>query len=200
MIKKYGILGYMRLLKSLIYTKLRFPKARLLRLPFDIRNRKFIDIGNGLTTGFGCRFEAFPIENSTSKCLIFGSNIEINDYVHIAAAKKIIIGNNVLIASKVFISDINHGNYSGDSVDSPDVPPNKRKLSAKPIIIEDNVWIGEGVCVMAGVRIGLGSIIGASAVVTKDVPSNSIAVGNPARVVKVYNFENGIWEKIDKNK
>jgi len=197
MIKKYGILGSMRLLKSLLYTKLRFPQARLLRLPFDIRNRRFIVVGTGLTTGFGCRFEAFPVDDSTDKCLIIGANVEINDYVHLAAAKKIVIGNNVLIASKVFISDINHGSYSGKQSDSPSVPPNERKLSAKPIVIEDNVWIGEGVCVMAGVRIGSGSIIGASAVVTKDIPANSIAVGSPARVIKVYNFDNGIWERID---
>lgn len=54
----------------------------------------------------------------------------------------------------------------------------------KPVIIEDDVWIGSRVTILPGVRIGTGSIIGASAVVSKDIPPYSTAVGNPAQVVK----------------
>lgn len=60
-----------------------------------------------------------------------------------------------------------------------------RKLGVKgDIIIEDNVWLCEGVVVLSGVRIGKNSIIGANAVVTKDIPANCIAVGIPAKVIK----------------
>ena len=57
--------------------------------------------------------------------------------------------------------------------------------SKGPVVIEDNVWIGEMVCILPNVRIGKGSIIGANAVVTKDVPANALVGGNPARVIKI---------------
>ena len=196
MIRRYGVIGAMRLLVSLIYTKLFFSHARLIRLPFDIRNKKNILIGDGFTTGFGCRIEAYPQKDTLAPILFFGKNVEINDYVHIAAGEKIVIGNNVLIASKVFISDLNHGNYKGENQDSPLSSPNNRKLSTNPIVIKDNVWLGEGVCIMPGVTIGFGCVIGASSVVTKDIPDYCIAVGSPARVFKVYDFEMENWNKV----
>jgi acetyltransferase-like isoleucine patch superfamily enzyme len=193
MLKRYGLLGCLRLFFSLIYTKLFFKNARLIRLPFDIRNRKHIEIGDGLTAGFGCRIEAFPQKNEGGKILMFGANVEMNDYVHIAAGEKIIIGNDVLIASKVFISDLNHGSYKGKECDSPLSIPNSRRLSTEPVIINDNVWLGEGVCVMAGVTIGVGCIIGASSVVTKNIPDYCIAVGSPAKVIKQFDFDKKEW-------
>lgn len=196
MIKRYGFLGSIKLLISSIYTKLFFNQARLIRLPFDIRNKKSIKIGNGFTTGFGCRLEAYPQKDISEPILIFGENVEINDYVHIAVGEKIVIGDNVLIASKVFISDLNHGTYRGENPDSPLSTPNSRKLSTTPIVIKDNVWIGEGVCIMPGVTIGYGCVIGALSVVTKDIPDYSIAVGSPAKVVKEYDFESKKWKRV----
>lgn len=195
MIGQYDLLGSLRMIRNLILTKIFFPQARIIRFPFDIRNKKHIHIGNGLTTGYGCRIEAHPLNSNIKKCLIFGTNIELNDYVHIAAGEKIIIGNNVLIASKVFISDINHGNYTDTNQDNPLTVPNIRKLSTKPLIIEDNVWIGESVSILPGVTIGKGSIIGANSLVSKSVPPFSIAVGNPARVIKQYDFNKSTWNK-----
>ena len=192
MYKRYGFLGSIRLALCLIYTKIFYPSARLIRLPFDIRNRRYISIGKGFTTGVGCRIEAYP-QSGKDKVLLFGDNIEINDYVHISAGEKIVIGNNVLIASKVFISDINHGNYTGIDQDNPMSIPNSRALSTKSIEIKDNVWIGEGVCIMSGVTIGFGCIIGASSVVTKSIPDYCIAVGTPAKVIKRYDFEKNEW-------
>jgi lipopolysaccharide O-acetyltransferase len=198
MIRKYGFFGFIRLLFSLIYTKIFITHARLVRLPFDIRNKRFIDLGSCLTTGVGCRIEAFPTIKESKKIILkFGNNIEINDYVHIAAGSWISIGNNVLIASKVFISDINHGNYTSDNQDSPLSIPKERNLSTNPVIIEDNVWIGESVCVLPGVRIGRGSIIGSLSVVTKNIPEFSIAVGSPAKVVKKYCFHLNKWIKVE---
>jgi len=195
MLKRYGFFGVLKLIISLIYTKIFFRKARLIRLPFDIRNKKLIKIGKNFTTGFGCRIEAHPINKDSNRCILIGENVEINDYVHIAAGERIAIGNNVLIASKVFISDLNHGNYSGLVQDSPMSSPNSRKLSTKPVEIGDNVWLGEGVCVMSGVTIGEGCVIGAMSVVTKDVPNYSIAVGSPAKVIKTYDFTLDEWVK-----
>ena len=196
MLKRYGFYGFLRLVLSFIITKLFFKKVRLIRFPFDIRNKSNIDFGYGLTTGVGCRIEAYPQSSNNKEVLVFGKNVEINDYVHIAAGEKIIIGDNVLIASKVFISDLNHGNYKGNNQDSPLSLPNSRKLSTSPIVIKDNVWIGEGVCVMSGVTIGVGCIVGALSVVTKDVPDFSIVVGAPAKVIKVFNFDKKEWVNV----
>ena len=196
MIKRYGLLGVLMLWLSLVYTKIFFPKARLIRLPFDIRNRRFVVIADGFTTGFGCRIEALEIFNQKPPLLKFGCGIQINDYVHIACGESIVIGNNVLIASKVFITDINHGGYGGKLQDSPFSKPSDRPLSTKSVTIEENVWLGENVCVMPGVTIGFGSVIGAGSIVTKSIPPYSIAVGNPAKVVKRYNLNSKLWEPL----
>lgn len=192
-IKLYGIYGSLRLLVSLLYTKLFYPQAKIIRLPFDIRNSHKIKIGNNFVCGFGCRLEVHPKNEKINKCLILEDNVEINDYVHIAAGEKVVIGKNVLIASKVFISDINHGSYSKENQDSPHIPPATRKLSTDPIYIGENVWIGESVCVLPGARIGRGSIIGSLSVVTKDIPQLSIAVGIPAKVIKRFDEKQQKW-------
>lgn len=195
MIKRYGFLGSMRLLVSLIYTKIFFRQARLIRLPFDIRNKRNIKIGKNFTTGFGCRIEAFPLEEDKKICISIGENVQINDYVHIGAVGSIIIGDNVLMASKIYISDHNHGSYDELISDHPMSIPMDRKAICKPVIIGDNVWLGESVCVLPGVTIGEGCVVGALSVVTKSIPPYSIAVGSPAKVVKEYDFEINKWIK-----
>ena len=198
MLKRYGVIGTLRLFCSLIYTKFFFRKARIIRLPFDIRNKHLIEIQEGLTTGFGCRIEAIDSSDSKKTLLRLGKNIQISDYVHITAGENVSIGNNVLIASKVYISDTAHGQYSADEHSSPFTIPLIRPLSFKPVVIEDNVWLGEGVCVLPGVTIGFGTIVGANAVVTKSIPAMSIAVGSPAKVIKKFNQATGIWEIVSK--
>ena len=195
MLKKYGASGVVKLMFSLLYTRLFFKSARLIRLPFDIRNKRFIEIGEGFTTGVGCRIEAFPqIEKIVLK---FGKNVQINDYVHITAMTNVAIGNNVLMASKMYISDCTHGSYAGDINDSnTNSIPIERPLSSKPVIIGDNVWLGEFVSVLPGVTIGKGTIVGANSVVSKSLPDYVIAVGSPAKPIKKYNFESQRWEKI----
>ena len=185
----------------LIFYKVRgwfiFKNARLIRFPFRVRGKQYIKIGKGFTTGFNCRIDALNINNLGEKYLIeIGENVEINDEVHIGATEKIIIEDNVLIASKVYISDHNHGCYKGDEQDSPMSIPKERKIHSSPIKIEKNVWIGELCCILQGVTIGEGSIIGAMSVVTKDIPPYTIAVGSPAKLIKRYNFETKKWDKL----
>lgn len=196
MLKRYGILGSLRLIISLIYTKIFFREARLIRLPFDIRNKKNIKIGKNFTSGFGCRIEAFPSDENTGYCISIGNDVQINDYVHIGAVGSIKIGNNVLMASKIYISDHNHGSYDELNSDHPMSIPQERVSICKPVVIGNNVWLGESVCVLPGVSIGEGCIVGALSVVSKNIPPFSIAVGNPAKVVKKYDFESNKWIKI----
>jgi hypothetical protein len=195
--EKYSILQIFYLIFYKIKGWFIFKNARLIRFPFRVRGKQYIKIGKGFTTGFNCRIDALNINNLKEKYLLeIGENVEINDDVHIGATEKIIIGDDVLIASKVYISDHNHGNYKGEEQDSPMSIPKKRKIYSSPIKIEKNVWIGEFVSILQGVTIGEGAIIGTMSVVTKDIPPYTIAVGSPAKPIKKYNFKTKKWDTI----
>ncbi|MBU3188447.1 acetyltransferase [Clostridium bowmanii] len=182
---------------SLVYTKIFYKGARLIRTPIFIRGKKLLQYGEGFTTGYSCRLEMFDTGKGGAKKLIIGKNCKIGDNVHISAGESVTIGDNCLMASKIFISDSNHGDYSGNvQHSSPDIEPDKRPLNTKSVSIGNNVWIGENVCILLGVNIGDGCIIGANSVVNKDIPSNCIAVGMPARVIKKYNCVAKQWMKI----
>ncbi|WP_409415533.1 acetyltransferase [Flavobacterium sp. PS2] len=158
-----------------------------------------MSISAGFTTGVGCRLEAYPKDKN--KVLHIGKNVQMNDYVHITAMENVFIGDNVLMASKIYISDCSHGSYSGDFNDcNPNSIPAERKLFSNPVFINDNVWLGEFVSVLPGVTIGKGTIVGANSVVSKSLPPYVIAVGSPARPIKRYNFETQRWDKIINNK
>ncbi len=192
---KYTILGFIKMFSFFLRTKFVFKRARIIRFPIDIRGKKYIVVNKGFTTGVGCRIEAYPENNEQT--LFFGENFQMNDYVHITAMESVKIGKNVLLASKIYISDCSHGTYVGDENDSsPTSIPKERKMYSKPVVIEDNVWLGEFVSVLPGVTIGKGTIVGANSVVSRNLPPNVIAVGTPAKPIKKYNFETQNWEKI----
>ncbi len=119
---------------------------------------------------------------SRNPIIKIGNNCHLGLLAHITAIDSIVVGDNLLTGSNVFISDNSHGDFEESQLR---IDPQKRPLSSKgSVVIGNNVWIGNNVCVMAGVKIGDGAIIGANSVVTKDVPSYAMAVGCPAKVVK----------------
>ena len=194
MIKKYFYTDFFYYLKCFIYTKIFFHNSKLIRLPFDIRNKHLIKIGKNFTTGSFCRMEAY---NEGNTRLTIGDNVQINDSVHIVANNSVIIEDGVLIASKVFISDCNHGSYGRNNVHTnPLIAPNYRDLTINSVLIKSNVWIGESVTILEGVTIGEGSIIGAMSLVNNNIPPYTIAVGIPAKIIKKFNFNNKKWEKV----
>ena len=196
-LNKYSLKDKIQIAWWLLRTKIQVPSARLIRYPFVVRGGGYVDYGRQLTTGVGCRIEAFRMNDSKHKRIIFGNDVQINDYVHISAIEKVYIGNNVLMASHVYISDNSHGYYDGSHCDSsPLIPPKDRAYKVEPVKIGDNVWLGEGVIVMPGVEVGNGCVIGAHSIVNKSIPSNCIAVGSPAKVIKKYSQQTGKWEKI----
>ena len=112
-----------------------------------------------------------------------GSHCRIGEYCHITACHSITIGNNVLTGRYVYISDNSHGKNIESELNTP---PSLRPLYAKgPVVIGNNVWIGESARILSGVTIGDGAIIGANAVVTHDVPSGAVVGGVPAKVIKM---------------
>ena len=104
---RYGLYGFLKLIINYFRTKLLYPNAKIIRFPIEIRGKNHIKIGADFVTGVGCRLEVDSKDYfSNQKIMLIGNNVQINDYVHIAAIKKITIKDNVLIASKVFITEI----------------------------------------------------------------------------------------------
>lgn len=206
----YTPFGLVRLAWEVALTRLSIRHARLIRRPFYLRGGRNVDFGRRITIGRGARIEAYGSGKEAS--IVFGDDVQLNDHVHIAGGLKVSIGDRALIASRVFISDHNHGAYGdGDwtmspawgrsgvagldgtakAHSAPDVPPADRPLVMAPVTIGNDVWLGQGVCVLPGVTIGAGSVVGANAVVTIDIPPGSVAVGVPARVVRRWDAVNG---------
>jgi acetyltransferase-like isoleucine patch superfamily enzyme len=149
-----------------------------------------ITIGNNVTFGgmpafiFGNRGETVPE-------IVIGDRTFIGHGVVMSASSSIRIGQHCLIAGGVQISD-----YDGHPVDAArrragePTPPE----GIKPVVIEDDVWVGASVIIIKGVKIGARSIVGAGAVVTRDVPPDTVVAGNPARVVKQLAEATGVAE------
>lgn len=149
-----------------------------------LRGGAYIDIGDNVSMGKGLVLETFDqyLEQHFTPHVQIGNYVNIGDHSHLTCINGIIIKDNVRMGRKIFITDNAHGASDRSLLDTR---PNIRPLASKgPVVIEENVWIGEMVCIMPGVTIGRGAIIGANAVVTHDVPPYTLVAGNPARVIK----------------
>ena len=152
--------------------------------PMSLRGGQYIKIGKCFNCDQRLRLDAIDVflGQKFSPEIIIGNNVSIQKDCHIGAIGRIVIGDGVLFASKVYVSDHSHGEINAHSLKTS---PALRYLYSKgDVIIGSNVWIGESACILPGVTIGHNSIIGAGAIVTKSIPPNSVAVGNPARVIR----------------
>lgn len=123
--------------------------------------------------------------------IIIGSNTGVGIGATISAAEKVEIGENVMMARNVYISDHSH------AFSDPDVPFMMQGIDCvRPVSIGRGTWLGQNVVILPGVAIGEQCVIGANSVVNRPVPDFSIAVGAPARVVKTYNREFREWQKV----
>ena len=118
--------------------------------------------------------------------ITIGSHCCIGEYNHITACNKITIGDGLLTGRFVYIGDNAHGGLSWEEAD---IVPVKRHLTSKgEIMIGRNVWIGDKVTILGSVTIGDNVIIGAGSIVTRNIPSNSMVAGVPAKVIKTLNL------------
>ncbi|HET7891801.1 MAG TPA: DapH/DapD/GlmU-related protein [Candidatus Sulfotelmatobacter sp.] len=125
-----------------------------------------------------------------------GDSVSFSDGVHISAINSIVIGSHCLFGSKSYVSDHNHGIYRGDQQSSPDEPPVQRALGGGgPVVIEENVFVGENAVILGPATLGRGAIIGANSVVRGIVPANTIVAGAPAKPIKIFNSKTGTWDK-----
>lgn len=157
--------------------------------PARIQGYEHISIGDNAVILDHSRINNFKIEGFEPQIRI-GKGSYICYYFTILNASTVTIGDNVLMASHVMICSENHG------IDMERDVPYMCPLESKPVSIGDGCWIGEKVCILPGVNIGKKCVIGAGSVVTKSIPDYSVAVGNPAKVIKRYNINTHNWEKV----
>lgn len=151
--------------------------------PTHFHGARHIAIGNNFTCNSGCRLETFGPRNCGT-LLRIGNNVSMENYCHIGVSNGVEIGDNVMFASRIYVSDHFHGEISAQMLD---IPPRERPIWSKgPVKIGNNVWIGEGACILPGVTIGDSAVIGANAVVTRDVPPRAVVAGVPARIIKQF--------------
>lgn len=185
-------------LKGIVHFIRRYKYVRQLRSigansyiisPLRIDGAKNISIGKDTIIQHKAWLAAMLLTDSQSVELKIGDGCTIGHFNEIYATRSIIIEDNVLTADRVYISDNLHGYIDVDD------PIKKQPIKQlKSVTIGEGSWIGIGVAVI-GASIGKHCVIGANAVVTKDIPDYSVAVGIPAKVIKRYNFMSRQWEK-----
>ena len=152
---------------------------------------KRIFIGKNVYIRQSTWLAAVPVTGDEKCSLTIGDGTYVGNFCHFYASSKIEIGRKVLFADKVYLSDNLHG-YKNIEMAVIDQPVEQ----TAPVIIGDGAWIGEHACVI-GASVGKNSVVGANAVVTKNIPDYCVAVGAPAVIIKRYNFELKDWCRTD---
>lgn len=143
---------------------------------------------NPLSIGAGSIIEDFTVVNNGVGAVHIGSDALIG--MSNVIIGPVVIGDKVILAQHVVASGLNHA-YRNPHMAIKDQP-----IETAPIVIGDHCWLGANVVVTAGVTIGEHCIIAAGSVVTRQVPPYSVVVGNPARVIRTYDFASESWVKV----
>ena len=167
----------------------RLGKKTFIYKPLSIEGKQNISVGNNVYVAYKTWLAAMPHTGFKDSELIIEDGCKIGNFNHIYATKSIRLGNNVLTADKVYISDNLH---SYEDISVPILHQPVKQIGT--VTIGENSWIGENVCIM-GANIGKHCVIGANSVVTKDIPDYCVAVGTPAKVIKRYCFQTNTWIK-----
>ena len=170
-------------------------KGCFIHSSLEIRKESYINISGPIVLGSGCKLLCWDeyISGKNDQKLFprldIGKNLHATRNFVCQCAGRITIGQDVLIGSDVFIIDFNHGRspLSDSYLDN--------NLEVGVVNIQDGVWIGNSAIILPDVTIGKKSIIAAGSVVTHDIPPYCIAAGNPAKVIKRYNFDTNTWER-----
>ena len=159
--------------------------------PIEIEGKRFISIGKYIIIRKHSSIFALQNDEDHEPEIVIDDFCSLGVSNHIAAVRKVVLGKYVLTANNVYISDNIH------EYENINTPVMKQPIRFKSEVnIGDGTWIGENACIV-GATIGKNCVIGANTVVTKDIPDFSVAVGNPARVIKQYNSETDRWEKTE---
>lgn len=180
-IQEYGILRMIKSQSAKLIARVRGilfgsincspPFPTKLYIYSDVSNvTRYLSLGNNVSIGYNCSL-AGP------GTIQISDNVVLNRNCHINSSQHVTIGPNTLIGPDCYIVDSNH------QIDSS-VPLISAKIASDPVNIGANVWIGRGATILAGVTIGNHAVIGAGAVVTKNIPEAVVAAGVPAKVIR----------------
>ena len=185
--------GFYKVISNLFYCHffLSFGKKSKIVAPLSLRNTFNISIGERTTINEGVFMMVENNGKSDKIChMRIGNGVTLGHFNHIVALDSVIIEDNVLTADRVYISDNVH-----DYVNI-ELPISRQRIKSKKTTrIGEGSWLGENVCVISS-NIGKNCVIGANSVVVNDIPDYSVAVGSPAKVIKMYDLKNQIWKKI----
>jgi acetyltransferase-like isoleucine patch superfamily enzyme len=157
--------------------------------PIAIEGAKNISIGNGVLVAAQSCLAAVPLTGGGLCQLEIGDGCMIGRFNHIYATKSIIFEKNVLTANNVYITDNLH------DYEDPELPiMNQPIVQRGSVIIGEGSWLGHNACII-GARIGRHCVVGANAVVTKDVPDFCVVAGIPAEIIKRYDEQLKVWRR-----
>lgn len=162
-------------------------EGSVIEYPFIVSNEGRISIGRNTSILSNARLDVYT-DYGLDGSIIIGDNCYIGYNFSLCAGDMVTIENDVLIASNVCIDSSNHGMNAGS-----DISYMHQDCSKAPVRIGSGCWIGEKVIICKGVEVGEKSIIGAGSVVTKSISAYSIAVGNPAHVIKKWDNDMKRW-------
>ena len=180
-----SVLAYRVLGRRLFET---FSRGVRIVLPVRIVGSRYIRLEDSVTLQYGAYVAVLPAVGATAS-LRFGSGTMVGSFAHIVCTRAVNIGERVLIADRVFISDTEH-DYRDPTRPVMDQP--LRYIA--DVSIGPGSWIGENVCIL-GCKIGRNCVIGANSVVTKDVPDFCVAAGAPAALIRRYCEQTGRWRR-----
>jgi len=185
------IIAKVKALSLYRFTFKKYGRHSLVLSPIAVDGKNNISIGSHVYIQEYSWLGALPISGQAQAELVIADGCTIGHSNHIYSTGSIIIEKDVLTADRVYISDNLH------SYDNPSVPVQYQPVRhIGNVRIGEGSWIGENVCII-GASVGKHCVIGANAVVTKDIPDYSVAAGIPAKVIKRYNFSSRQWEIID---
>jgi acetyltransferase-like isoleucine patch superfamily enzyme len=173
--------GYAVLMARWIWLKLRW-RGRLRtdglcfvcpRVKFEIGRNATVTLGRWCWIGHGTKIRAHEGEVSIGAKSVLGQECTISAFQHVS------IGRECIVADRVMLIDFDHG------VVEVERPIRLQGIYKRDVSVGHNVWMGYGACILRGVKVGHNSIVGTSAVVTTDVPENSVVAGIPARVIRM---------------
>lgn len=154
---------------------------------------QFISVGDKVRIGKNTDIYIHPIHSDSKEFILeIGNNVHIGNYNIIGARNSVVLEENVLLGPRVIIADHSH-RYENVEM----AVKSQAVTEGGPVRIERDCWIGANVFVFPNVTIGRHAVIGANSIVNRNIPSYSVAVGAPARVIKRYDFDLKQWVRVD---
>ena len=164
------------------------PYSELGHPPLSIVNAPGIHVGTWVKIGSHAVIEALVPERGVQ--VRIGDGAYIGHFLRLTAVNEVVIGDEAMIADRVYISDTNH------IYDDVTVPIKRQGLrDGRRVEIGAGAWICIGAVIVGNVRIGRNAVVGANAVVTRDVPDHTVVAGNPARIVRHHDGERWVWRE-----